>query len=324
MQMPGRNASTGDYRYGFQGQETDNEITGSESHVSYKYRMHDARLGSFLSLDPLAPSYPHNSPYAFSENRVIDMIELEGLEAASIQLDLRIIVPVLENGVGPTLAGSIGVYMDRDLNFQPFWSAGGGPAMGLGVAGGISASFYPMAEDVDAMSGLGLSGGYFQSLALMGPAYAIEVNWAPAPADWGNVGVTGSKPPFYWAGGFGGYASIEWTEFTGDRKNLNETIDWFIYNMKSLVGDGWYGWLGAASEEEFIDNFTKAATDLQQMLLEAPIPNESPFEMSTKGIAAGAAQGSGNVDEEAQKGTQSGDGAAKKKVEEVKGDSQLP
>jgi RHS repeat-associated protein len=80
MQMVGRNASTSDYRYGFQGQETDDEITGSESHVSYKYRMHDARLGRFLSLDPLAPQYPHNSPYAFSENRVIDAIELEGLE----------------------------------------------------------------------------------------------------------------------------------------------------------------------------------------------------------------------------------------------------
>jgi RHS repeat-associated protein len=83
MQMPGRNGSTGDYRYGFQGQETDDEVTGSESHVSYKYRMHDARLGRFLSLDPLAPDYPHNSPYAFSENRVIDGVELEGLEYTS-------------------------------------------------------------------------------------------------------------------------------------------------------------------------------------------------------------------------------------------------
>jgi RHS repeat-associated protein len=80
MQMPGRHGNTSDYRYGFQGQETDDEITWSESHVSYKYRMHDARLGRFLSLDPLAPEYPHNSPYAFSENRVIDGIELEGLE----------------------------------------------------------------------------------------------------------------------------------------------------------------------------------------------------------------------------------------------------
>jgi RHS repeat-associated protein len=80
MQMPGRHGNTSDYRYGFQGQETDDEITWSESHVSYKYRMHDARLGRFLSLDPLAPDYPHNSPYAFSENKVIAYVELEGLE----------------------------------------------------------------------------------------------------------------------------------------------------------------------------------------------------------------------------------------------------
>jgi RHS repeat-associated protein len=90
MQMPNRNASTGDYRYGFQGQETDNEVTGSESHVSYKYRMHDARLGRFLSIDPLAPDYPHNSPYAFSENRVIDGVELEGLEVVDAGKDFTV------------------------------------------------------------------------------------------------------------------------------------------------------------------------------------------------------------------------------------------
>jgi hypothetical protein len=38
------------------------------------------RSGGFLSVDPLAPEYPWNSPYAFSENRVIDGVELEGLE----------------------------------------------------------------------------------------------------------------------------------------------------------------------------------------------------------------------------------------------------
>jgi RHS repeat-associated protein len=80
MQMPGRNASTGDYRYGFQGQETNNEVTGSESHVAFKYRVHDARLGRFLSLDPLNAKYPHYSPYSFSGNRVVDAVELEGLE----------------------------------------------------------------------------------------------------------------------------------------------------------------------------------------------------------------------------------------------------
>ncbi len=68
------------YRYGFQGQEVDNEIKGNGNSLNYKYRMHDPRLGRFFSRDPLFASYPFNSPYAFSENRVIDMIELEGAQ----------------------------------------------------------------------------------------------------------------------------------------------------------------------------------------------------------------------------------------------------
>ncbi len=68
------------YRYGFQGQELDNEIKGEGNSVNYKYRMHDPRVGRFFAVDPLFRDYPHNSPYAFSENRVIDGIELEGLE----------------------------------------------------------------------------------------------------------------------------------------------------------------------------------------------------------------------------------------------------
>jgi RHS repeat-associated protein len=81
MVMPNRNGNTGNYRFGFQNQECDMEIKGSGNSVNYEYRMHDPRLGRFMSIDPLASKYPHNSPYAFSENRVIDAIELEGLEA---------------------------------------------------------------------------------------------------------------------------------------------------------------------------------------------------------------------------------------------------
>jgi hypothetical protein len=48
--------------------------------VSFKYRIHDPRIGRFLSVDPLAPEYPWNSSYAFAENRVIQGIDLEGAE----------------------------------------------------------------------------------------------------------------------------------------------------------------------------------------------------------------------------------------------------
>jgi RHS repeat-associated protein len=69
-----------DYRMGFQGQEEDDELKGEGNSVNYTYRMHDPRLGRFFAVDPLADKYPHNSPYAFSENCVVNAIELEGLE----------------------------------------------------------------------------------------------------------------------------------------------------------------------------------------------------------------------------------------------------
>jgi RHS repeat-associated protein len=71
-----------DYRYGFQNQEQDAELW--EGAVTYKYRVEDASLGRFFSVDPLYRKYPWNSNYAFSENRLIDCIELEGLESSQV------------------------------------------------------------------------------------------------------------------------------------------------------------------------------------------------------------------------------------------------
>ncbi|WAC02722.1 DUF1990 family protein [Lacinutrix neustonica] len=84
MLQPGRHKDSKSYRYGFQGQEKDDEIKGEGNSINYKFRMHDPRVGRFFAVDPLASKYPHNSPYAFSENRVIDAVELEGLEAENI------------------------------------------------------------------------------------------------------------------------------------------------------------------------------------------------------------------------------------------------
>jgi RHS repeat-associated protein len=84
MLVPNRHASwDGDYRYGFQGQEKDDELKGEGNSLNYTFRMHDPRVGRFFARDPLFKEYPWNSPYAFSENRVIDGVELEGLEFKS-------------------------------------------------------------------------------------------------------------------------------------------------------------------------------------------------------------------------------------------------
>jgi RHS repeat-associated protein len=78
MQMKERTFAAEDYTYGFNGQEQDTELLGGA--VSFKYRIHDPRIGRFLSVDPLAPEYPWYTPYQFAGNKVIAHSELEGLE----------------------------------------------------------------------------------------------------------------------------------------------------------------------------------------------------------------------------------------------------
>ena len=82
MLVPNRHGSSNSYRYGFQGQEKDDELKGEGNSLNYTFRMHDPRVGRFFAVDPMTHQYPWYSPYQFSGNKVIQFIELEGLEEA--------------------------------------------------------------------------------------------------------------------------------------------------------------------------------------------------------------------------------------------------
>ncbi len=88
MLVPNRNFQSPAYRYGFQGQEKDDEVKGNGNSLNYKFRMHDPRIGRFFAVDPLTKKYPWYTPYQFSGNKVIDHIELEGLEERDITFGL--------------------------------------------------------------------------------------------------------------------------------------------------------------------------------------------------------------------------------------------
>jgi len=66
----------------FQNQEFDDVF--DIDYYEFKYREHDPQIGRFIQIDPLANKYPYNSTYAFSENKVINGIELEGLEVVQV------------------------------------------------------------------------------------------------------------------------------------------------------------------------------------------------------------------------------------------------
>ena len=72
--------SSFNYRFGFNGQEGDKEINGDGNSYAFKYRIHDPRLGRFLSFDPLATKFPYYSVYQFAGNKPIRCIDIEGAE----------------------------------------------------------------------------------------------------------------------------------------------------------------------------------------------------------------------------------------------------
>gem|GEM_PF-3674828 len=83
MLMASKSSSLTDYYYKHQGQESDSEVNGKGNSYFYKYRMSDARLNRFFSVDPLRKKFPYYSSFQFSGNKLIDHIEFEGLEEKS-------------------------------------------------------------------------------------------------------------------------------------------------------------------------------------------------------------------------------------------------
>jgi RHS repeat-associated protein len=78
MLMPGRNYNATEYRYGFGGQEKDDEIAGSGNSYTAEYWQYDSRLGRRWNVDPI--TYPWQSSYAAFNNNPIYFTDPLGLE----------------------------------------------------------------------------------------------------------------------------------------------------------------------------------------------------------------------------------------------------
>ena len=67
------------FRLGFNGKEMDKELSNGNQY-DYGFRIYNANLSKFLSVDPLAKSYPWYTPYQFAGNKPIVAIDIDGLE----------------------------------------------------------------------------------------------------------------------------------------------------------------------------------------------------------------------------------------------------
>jgi RHS repeat-associated protein len=69
------------YSYRFNGKELDKEgMGGGGSTYDYGFRIYNAQLGKFLSVDPLTKSYAFYAPYQFAGNKPIVALDLDGRE----------------------------------------------------------------------------------------------------------------------------------------------------------------------------------------------------------------------------------------------------
>ena len=84
--MSERSFSSPAYRYGFNGQEKDDEVAGSGNTNTAEYWSYDCRLGRRWNLDPKASKYPNLSSYAACSNNPILLIDPDGQEPIKPQV----------------------------------------------------------------------------------------------------------------------------------------------------------------------------------------------------------------------------------------------
>ncbi len=68
----------GEYRYGFNGKENDDETYGGGNAYDFGARILDVRLGRWFAVDPMRNLYPDLSPYNFASNTPTVLIDSDG------------------------------------------------------------------------------------------------------------------------------------------------------------------------------------------------------------------------------------------------------
>ncbi len=103
----------------FQGQRFDDEL--GLNWVQFKWRNHDPQIGRFIEIDPLSEKYEYNSTYAFSENKVTNHVELEGLEAVSAGTPRGYLMEGFRQwfgAIGNIFSGSAEVHVNREVEVK--------------------------------------------------------------------------------------------------------------------------------------------------------------------------------------------------------------
>jgi RHS repeat-associated protein len=78
--VPNRHGSSTAYRYGFQGQEKDDELKGEGNSYDFGARLYDSRVGRWFAPDKMEGKYPSYSTYSAFGNMPLFFVDKDGNE----------------------------------------------------------------------------------------------------------------------------------------------------------------------------------------------------------------------------------------------------
>lgn len=195
MQLANRHWVSGDrYRFGFNGKESDDEWNGDGNMYNYGFRIHDPRLGRFLSVDPLKAQYPMLSTYQYASNSPICMIDVDGLEgtpAYNVDVFFGWVIDQFRMEVRSDLEATISKITDADTYLEPIHV--GLDALGCAliageVADGLNGAIYLLeGEYVNAgisaiamipiVGDFGKAGKYISKTLMYVPTEGVGLAW---------------------------------------------------------------------------------------------------------------------------------------------------
>jgi len=76
MTLPGRSYNAHTSRHGFTGHEKESDL--AEGIYTTEYRLYDARVGRWLSVDPLFKKYVSMSPYNYCAANLVKLVDVGG------------------------------------------------------------------------------------------------------------------------------------------------------------------------------------------------------------------------------------------------------
>ncbi len=74
------NSDSSNYRFGFNGMERDNDISGQGNNLDFGARIYNSRLGRWMVTDPLEKSYPGVSSFNYASNSPTSMMDSDGMD----------------------------------------------------------------------------------------------------------------------------------------------------------------------------------------------------------------------------------------------------